>query len=240
MKRIFMAVLALGFVTCGVRAQDAPAAPAPLNTQKDKLSYAIGMEMGMGVKAQALDVDPALISQGLKDALSGGKPLMSDDELKSVIAGLQEQMKQKQEEAARVAGEENKKIGDDYLAKNAKKDGVVTLPSGLQYRVLKAGEGKKPVESDTVLCNYTGTFPDGTEFDSSLQAGKPVPFELKNVIPGFKEALLLMPVGSKWEVVIPPDLAYGDRGAMGVIGPNSTLIFTLEVISIQGAGTDAK
>ena len=240
MKRILMAVLALGLLTCTVRAQDAPPAPSALKTQKDKLSYAIGMEMGMGVKAQGLDVDPALISQGLKDAITGGTSLMSDDELKSVIAGLQEQMKQKQAEAQQAAGEENKKIGDAYMAKNAKKDGVVTLPSGLQYKVLKAGDGKKPAESDTVLCNYTGMFPDGTEFDSSVQAGKPVPFELKNVIPGFKEALLLMPVGSKWEVVIPPDLAYGDRGAMGVIGPNATLIFTLEVISIQGAGTDAK
>ncbi len=243
MKRIFWAVLALGIVTCSVRAQDAPAtpaAPAALKTQKDKLSYAIGMEMGMGVKAQGLDVDPALISQGLKDAITGGTSLLSDDELKSVIAGLQDQMKQKQAEALQAAGEENKKIGDEFMAKNAKKEGVVTLPSGLQYRVLKAGDGKKPVESDTVLCNYTGTFPDGTEFDSSTQNGKPVPFELKNVIPGFKEALLMMPVGSKWEVVIPPNLAYGDKGAMSVIGPNATLIFNLEVISIQAAGEDAK
>jgi len=251
MKRMGMAVLALGLMACGVRAQQAPAkapatppakapasapgqapaaktpaaqAPAsPFKTQKEKLSYAIGMEMGKGVKAQGIDVDATILVQGLNDAISGGKPQMSEEELRQVITALQQEIRQKQMQAQQAAATENK-------------DGVVVLPDGLQYKILTAGQGKKPVETDTVLCNYKGTFLDGTEFDSSAQAGKPVPFEVKNVIPGFREVLQLMPVGSKWQVYIPSSLAYGERGAGGVIGPNATLIFEIEVVSIQEAG----
>ena len=237
MKRIGIAVLALGVWACSASAQDAPAA---LKTQKEKLSYAIGMEMGKGVKSQGLDVDPGIVSQGLKDAITGGKSLMSDDELQAVITALQEQMKQKQMQALEAAAAENKNQGDAFLAENGKKQGVVTLPSGLQYKIITAGQGKKPAETDTVLCNYKGTFLDGTEFDSSAQAGKPVPFEIKTVIPGFQEALQLMPVGSKWQIVIPSNLAYGERGAGGVIGPNATLIFEVELVSIQAGSDNAK
>jgi FKBP-type peptidyl-prolyl cis-trans isomerase len=264
MKRMGMAVLALGLMACGVRAQQAPAkapatppakapasapgqapaaktpaaqAPAsPFKTQKEKLSYAIGMEMGKGVKAQGIDVDATILVQGLNDAISGGKPQMSEEELRQVITALQQEIRQKQMQAQQAAATENKTKGDAFLAENGKKDGVVVLPDGLQYKILTAGQGKKPVETDTVLCNYKGTFLDGTEFDSSAQAGKPVPFEVKNVIPGFREVLQLMPVGSKWQVYIPSSLAYGERGAGGVIGPNATLIFEIEVVSIQEAG----
>ena len=149
-------------------------------------------------------------------------------------------MKQKQMQAMEAAAAENKKQGDAFLAENGKKEGVVTLPSGVQYKVITAGQGRKPVETDTVLCNYKGSFPDGTEFDSSAEAGKPVPFEIKTVIPGFKEALELMPVGSKWQIVVPASLAYGERGAGNVIGPNATLIFEVELVSIQGAPDAAK
>jgi len=259
MKRMGMAVLALGLMACGVRAQQAPAnaPPAPpakapaagpakssapakapaaasaFKNQKEKLSYAIGMEMGKGVKTQGIDVDPALLTQGLNDALSGGKPRMSEEELKQVITALQQDLRQKQTASQQAAGAENKAKGDAYLAENAKKDGVVALPDGLQYKILTAGQGKKPAEADTVLCNYKGTFIDGTEFDSSEKAGKPVPFEVKNVIPGFKEVLQLMPVGSKWQVFIPSSLGYGERGAGSVIGPNSALIFEIELVGIQ-------
>ena len=258
MKRMGMAILAFGLLACGVRAQQAPAktpaappakAPAPaagqapagqppaatsaFKTQKEKLSYAIGMEMGKGVKAQGLDVDPAILVQGLNDAISGGKALMSEEELRQVITALQQDIRQKQAQAQQAAAAENKAKGDAFLAENGKKEGVVVLPDGLQYKILTAGQGKKPAESDTVLCNYKGTFLDGTEFDSSVRAGKPVPFEVKNVIPGFKEVLQLMPVGSKWQVVVPSNLAYGERGAGGVIGPNATLIFEVEVVDIQ-------
>lgn len=257
MKRMGMAVMALGLLACGVRAQQAPAkapaappakapatspsakapaaaAPAPaFKTQKEKLSYAIGMEMGKGVKVQGIDVDPGILAQGLKDALTDAKPQMSEDELKTVITGLQQEMRQKQMQIQEAAAAENKTKGDAFLAANAKKDGVVALPDGLQYKILTAGDGKKPAETDTVMCNYKGTFIDGTEFDSSTQAGKPVPFEVKNVIPGFKEVLQLMPVGSKWQVFIPSNLAYGESGAGGVIGPNSALVFEIELVSIQ-------
>jgi FKBP-type peptidyl-prolyl cis-trans isomerase len=258
MKRMGMAVLALGLLACGVSAQQAPAktpatppakapatppakapaaasqAPAPaFKTQKEKVSYAIGMEMGKGVKAQGMDVDPGILAQGLKDAMSGAKPQMSEEELKQVITALQQEMRQKQMQIQGAAAAENKTKGDAFLATNAKKDGVVALPDGLQYKILAAGEGKKPAETDTVLCNYKGTFLDGTEFDSSTQAGKPVPFEVKNVIPGFKEVLQMMPVGSKWQVFVPSNLAYGERGAGNVIGPNATLIFEIELVSIE-------
>lgn len=237
MKRIGMAVMALGLLACSANAQNTP---ATLKTEKDKLSYAIGMEMGKGVKAQGLDVDTGLVSQGLKDAITGGKSLMSDDELQTVISALQTQLKQKQEEAQEAVAAENKERGEAFLVENGKKAGVVTLPSGLQYKIITAGQGKKPVASDTVLCNYKGTFLDGTEFDSSAAAGKPVPFEVKSIIPGFQEALLLMPVGSKWQIFVPSNLAYGERGAGGVIGPNATLIFDLELVSIQAGPSDTK
>jgi len=258
MKRIGMGILALGLLACGVRAQQAPAkapatppakapaakapaaATAPgFKTQKEKLSYAIGMEMGKGVKIQGIDVDPSVVAMGLKDALTDAKPQMSEEDLKQVITGLQQEMRQKQMQAQEAAASENKTKGDAYLEANKKKEGVVVLPDGLQYKILTAGVGKKPVETDTVLCNYKGTFIDGTEFDSSTQAGKPVPFEVKNVIPGFKEVLQLMPVGSKWQVVVPSNLAYGERGAGGVIGPNATLIFDIEVVSIEANAPDA-
>ncbi|HEV7968910.1 MAG TPA: FKBP-type peptidyl-prolyl cis-trans isomerase [Candidatus Acidoferrales bacterium] len=259
MKRMGMAGLALGLIACGVKAQQAPtktpatppaakspgAAPAqtpagqppapasPFKSQKEKLSYAIGMEMGKGVKAQGLDVDPTVLIQGLNDAMSGGKSQMSEEELRQVITALQQDIRQKQMQAQQTAAAENKAKGDSFLAENGKKDGVVVLPDGLQYKILTAGQGKKPAETDTVMCNYKGTFLDGTEFDSSTQAGKPVPFEVKNVIAGFKEVLQLMPVGSKWQVFIPSSLAYGERGAGNVIAPNATLIFEIELVSIQ-------
>lgn len=257
MKRMGMAIFALGLFACGARAQQAPAkapaappakapaaaaAPAPaaqgsapaFKTQKEKISYAIGMEMGKGVKTQGIDVDPSILEQGLKDALSGAKSQMSEDEIKQVITALQQDIRQKQMQVQEAAAAENKTKGEAFLAANAKKEGVVALPDGLQYKILTAGQGKKPVESDTVMCNYKGTFVDGTEFDSSAQAGKPVPFEVKNVIPGFKEVLQLMPVGSKWQVFVPSNLAYGERGAGGVIGPNAMLIFEIELVSIEG------
>jgi FKBP-type peptidyl-prolyl cis-trans isomerase FklB len=263
MKRMGMAVLALGLMTCSVRAQQAPAkAPTPpaktpatppakapattpqaksssaapaqgLTTAKQKNSYAIGMEMGKGLKGQGIDIDSTVLIQGLKDALTDAKPQMSEDELRQVVTALQAEMRQKQMQAQEMAANENKTKGEAFLAANQKKDGVVVLPDGLQYKILTAGTGKKPMENDTVLCNYKGTFIDGQEFDSSAQAGKPVPFEVKNVIPGFKEVLQLMPMGSKWQVFIPSNLAYGERGAGGVIGPNSTLIFEIEVVSID-------
>ena len=208
--------------------------PAALKTEKDKVSYAIGVQIAASIKGQGLDIDPDMVSKGFKDVLSGGKPLMSEDELRVTLTTLQQQMKEKQMQAMSKMAADNKKTGDAFLAENGKKEGVTTLPSGIEYKVIKAGTGPKPAASDTVLCNYRGTFIDGTEFDSSLSTRQPAKFPVGGVIPGFKEVLQLMPTGSKWQIVIPASLAYGENGAGDTIGPNSTLIFEVELVSIEG------
>jgi FKBP-type peptidyl-prolyl cis-trans isomerase FklB len=210
------------------------AAPLTLKTQKEKFSYALGMKMGGNLKKQDVPVDPTILARGLKDALAGGKTLLTDDEAQAALTDVQNDLRKKQQEKMQQAGAANKKEGETFLAANKGKDGVKTLPSGLQYKILKEGTGAKPAASDTVSCNYRGTLTNGTEFDSSAKhGGQPATFPVSGVIKGWTEALQLMPVGSKWELFIPPDLAYGDRGAGPDIGPDSTLIFEVELVSIQ-------
>ena len=204
-----------------------------LKTGKDKLSYAIGMNIGESMKKDSLDVDPAIMARALKDALTGSKPLMTDEEAKTVITAFRTEMMKKQQAKAQQAGEANKLAGQKFLAENKTKEGVVALPDGLQYKIIKQGTGPKPTASDTVVTNYRGTLIDGTEFDSSYKRGEPVTFPVGQVIKGWTEALQLMPVGSKWQLFIPSDLAYGERSPGGEIGPNSTLIFDIELVSIQ-------
>ena len=209
-----------------------PAAPV-LKTPKDKISYAIGADLAGKLKSQSIDVDPVLLSRGLRDAFAGTKPLMTQDEVRSALTDLQNQLRQKQMAMVKELGEKNKKDGDAFLAENKGKEGVVALPSGLQYKILKAGDGEKPKSTDTVVCNYRGTLLNGKEFDSSYKRGQPATFPVSGVIKGWTEALQLMPVGSKWQLFIPPDLAYGDRGAGNDIAPGATLIFEVELLSIQ-------
>jgi FKBP-type peptidyl-prolyl cis-trans isomerase FklB len=205
-----------------------------LKTQKDKASYAIGLNIGKSMQKDSVDVDTSILLRGLKDGLAGSKPLLTDDEARAVMVTLQTEMRKKQEEKALVQGDANKKEGEAFLADNKTKEGVITLPSGLQYKILKEGTGPKPVATDTVVCNYKGTLLDNTEFDSSYKRGQPATFPLNNVIKGWTEALQLMPVGSKWELFIPSELAYGARGGPGgSIGPNATLIFEVELMSVQ-------
>ena len=206
--------------------------PLVLETEKDKASYAIGLNVGKGLHRDSIDVEPKILLQGIEDALADGKLLLTDDEIKTVLADLQNQVRQRQEEKRLALVETNKKEGDAFLAANKTKEGVVTLPSGLQYKVLVAGTGAKPSAADTVVCNYRGTLLDNTEFDSSYKRGQPVTFSVGGVIKGWTEALQLMPVGSKWQLFIPPDLAYGERG-QSTIGPNATLVFEVELVSIQ-------
>ena len=215
-----------------------PVATAPaLTTDRDKESYALGLNIAKGLKAQGVDVDIALLLRGVKDTLSSAKPLLTDDEVRAALTKLQTEVRQKQEEQRKLQGDKNLKEGEAFLAANKAKDGVVTLPSGLQYKVLTQGAGPKPAATDTVVCQYRGTLLDGTEFDSSYKRGQPATFQLNRVIKGWTEALQLMPVGSKWQLFIPPDLAYGDRGAPGSpIGPNATLIFEVELMKIQTPG----
>jgi FKBP-type peptidyl-prolyl cis-trans isomerase FklB len=224
--------------TASSTAKKATTPPVVLQTPKDKNSYAIGMSIGASVSKQMkqdqVDVDPALVARGLKDSLAGDKLLMTEEEAKATITTLSNDVKKRQQEMFQAAAEKNKKQGDDFLEANKTKPDVVTTPSGLQYKVLQAGSGPKPAATDTVVCNYRGTLLDGTEFDSSIKRGQPVTLTVGQVIKGWTEALQLMPVGSKWQIYLPPALAYGDRGTPnGPIGPNATLIFDVELVSIQ-------
>ena len=214
-------------------AQVSAGEPPALKTQKEKISYGIGVDMSRNFKKQGVEYDLKTLMRGFQDESSGKKLLMSEEEMRSTLNAYQTELLQKRVQALRVAAEQNKKAGDAFLAENKTKEGVVTLPSGLQYKILKAGDGKKPTESDTVECNYRGTLINGTEFDNSARTGKPATFKVAGLITGWTEALQLMPVGSKWQLVIPPQLAYGDGGAGSVIGPNATLIFELELLAIK-------
>ncbi len=221
------------------------AEPPALTTRKDKFSYALGMNIGSGLganlKRQSVEVDWNLVSQGLKDSAAGSKTRLTEDEAKAVLTEVQNELQKQQQEKMKEAGEKNKTEGDAFLAANKDKEGVVTLPSGLQYKILTTGTGPKPAATDSVVCNYRGTLVNGTEFDSSYKRGQPATFGVGQVIKGWTEALQLMPVGSKWQLFIPSSLAYGERGEpRGGIEPNATLIFEVELLSIQDTTKDDK
>ncbi len=238
-----LAVLMVGCALLPVaHAKDAPAGKpsaeqsstaAPVKTDKKKVSYGIGVDIGKNFKRLALDLDLDSMAEGLEDAYEGKKLSIPDNELRSIMSAYQNELKEKQVAAIKNAADTNLKEGEKFLAENAKKEGVVTLPSGLQYKIIKKGDGKMPKDTDTVECNYRGTLIDGVEFDSSSRIGKPVQFKVGGVIPGWQEALKLMPAGSKWQLFIPSKLAYGQRGAGRDIGPNATLLFDVELLSIQ-------
>ncbi len=218
-------------------------APA-LTTRKQKFSYALGMNIGNGLgnnlKKQSVEVDWNLVAQGLKDSVAGGKTRLTQEEAQAVLTEVQNEVRKEQQEKMQEASAKNKTEGDAFLAANKSKEGVVTLPDGLQYKILNAGTGPKPTASDSVVCNYRGTLVNGTEFDSSYKRGQPATFGVGQVIKGWTEALQLMPVGSKWQLFIPSSLAYGERGAGADIGPNATLIFEVELLSIQEKAKDEK
>jgi len=209
------------------------AAPLTLKTPKDKFSYALGMKMGANLHKQAVPVDANILARGLKDGLAGTKTLLTDEEAQAAIVEVQNDLRKKVQEKMQVEGAANKKEGESFLATNKGKEGVVTLPSGLQYKILKEGTGPKPTATDSVVCNYRGTLINGTEFDSSYKRGQPATFPVTGVIKGWTEALQLMPVGSKWQLFIPSDLAYGERGPAPEIGSNATLVFEVELLSIE-------
>jgi|CZLA01.1.fsa_nt_gi FKBP-type peptidyl-prolyl cis-trans isomerase FklB len=213
------------------------AAPA-LTTRKQKFSYALGMDIGSGLganlKKQSVEVDPNLVSQGLKDSMSGAKTRLTEEEKKAVLTEMQNDI-------TKEIADKNKTESEAFLTANKAKDGVVTLPSGLQYKILTAGAGPKPTASDSVVCNYRGTLANGTEFDSSYKRGQPATFGVGQVIKGWTEALQLMPTGSKWQLFVPSSLAYGEAGQPRAgIGPNTTLIFEVELISIAEKAKDEK
>ncbi len=199
----------------------------------DNVSYSLGMKMGRDFKEQGIDVDAAIIRQAITD-IDNDKPLLlTEEQIKEAMDSFQKEYSVKKESVAKVEGLNNRKYGDAFLSENARKPGVVVLPSGLQYKVLNQGAGKKPTTESKVTVNYVGTSVDGKEFDSSYKRGKPATFPVNGVIAGWTEALQLMREGTKWQVFIPANLAYGERGAGKVIGPNATLIFEIELISVD-------
>jgi FKBP-type peptidyl-prolyl cis-trans isomerase FklB len=206
-----------------------------LKDNKDKASYSIGMNIGSNLKRQNVDLNPDALMAGLKDAMSGKKPLLNDQEVKEAMMSLEKDMQEKQA----AAGQKNAAEGEKFLAENKTKPGVKTTASGLQYKVEKEGNGAQPKASDTVTVNYRGTLINGTEFDSSYKRGQPATFPVSGVIKGWTEALQLMKAGAKYQLFIPANLAYGERGAGHDIGPNSTLIFDVELMEVKPAAGGA-
>ncbi len=203
-----------------------------VKTDKEKLSYSLGYQFGQNAKRNTLDLDPDVFAAAIKDVLADSKPALTDDEMRTVVQDFQQKLQQKLMAQAQEQANKNKADGDAFRAKNKKNKGVTTLASGLQYRVVKAGTGKKPTLADSVTAHYSGKLVNGKEFDSSYKRGQPATFPLGGVIKGWQEALPLMQEGAKWEVVIPPELGYGPTGAGQNIGPNETLIFEIELITV--------
>ncbi len=204
-----------------------------LKDMKDKISYSIGLNIGRDFKENGMDIDADVLARGIRDVFAGGELLMTDQEIQETLMAFQQEAVAKQQEKMTAVAAENLKAGEAFLAENGKKEGVVTLPSGLQYKIISEGSGKSPAAEDTVTVNYRGTLVDGTEFDSSYKRGEPATFPVNGVIAGWTEALQLMKEGAKWELYIPSSLAYGERGAGRVIGPGSALVFEVELLKVQ-------
>jgi len=215
-------------------AQDKTPAAVKLESEAQKISYIFGHNIGSRIKSDGIKVEVDTLMAGIKAALAGQPSQLSEDETNATLQKFQQEMQAEQEKAAAAAGGENAKAGTDFLATNGKREGVTTTASGLQYEILKKAEGPKPSKEDSVKVHYHGTLIDGTVFDSSVDRGEPAEFGVGQVIAGWTEALQLMPVGSKWKLFIPSKLAYGERGAGEDIGPNSTLIFEVELLAIDG------
>jgi FKBP-type peptidyl-prolyl cis-trans isomerase FklB len=229
MKHLFAAVLGICCLFGVCFAADKP----ELIDLKERESYSLGYQFGKNLKFQGVDIDLDLYTSGVRDAVDGKAPRMTPEEIRAAISGLQQRLKLAQQEALKEEAEKNLAQGKAFLADNGKKDGVKTLASGLQYTVLAEGSGKSPQKTNTVTVHYRGTLIDGSEFDSSISRGQPATFKVDGVIPGWTEALQLMKPGAKWRLFIPPGLAYGERGSPPRIPPNSTLIFEVELISVN-------
>lgn len=228
MKQSFIYLTVLVFVSAAFAQQ-----PAQLKDEKDKVSYSIGLDIGNTFKKQSMDINTDVLMSGLKDALSGSKPLLTEEEVKQTMTAYSKSMMEKQAEKSKEAASKNTGVGEKFLAENKTKEGVKTTPSGLQYKILQEGDGPTPKETDTVVTHYRGTLIDGKEFDSSYKRNEPATFPVNRVIKGWTEALQMMKVGSKYQLFIPSSLAYGERGAGQDIGPNETLIFEVELREIK-------
>ncbi|KTD51801.1 macrophage infectivity potentiator (Mip) [Legionella quinlivanii] len=229
MKLVAAATMSLAMSTA-IAASD-----VTLSTDMDKLSYSIGADLGKNFKKQGIEVNPAAMAKGLQDGMAGSQLMLTDDQMKEVLNKFQKDLMSKRNAEFSKKSEENKSKGEAFLNQNKTKEGVVSLPSGLQYKVIETGSGAKPAKEDTVTVEYTGKTIDGQVFDSTDKSGKPATFKVSQVIPGWTEALQLMPAGSTWEIYIPSNLAYGPRSVGGPIGPNETLIFKIHLISVKKA-----
>ncbi|CAN5603189.1 macrophage infectivity potentiator Mip [soil metagenome] len=225
-KQLMLPAIAAAMMVVSCNAQDKSKSTGNMKTQNDSISYSLGVSIGNNFKTNNLDsINPDLLSKGMKDVFAGKASLTQEQADATINAFMMQKEK--------VKGEESTKKGLAYLEENKKKPGVQVTASGMQYQILKAGTGPKPTLNDKITAHYHGTLIDGTVFDSSVDRGQPASFPVSGVIPGWTEALQMMPVGSKWRLVLPSNLAYGERGAGGKIGPNSVLIFEVELISID-------
>ena len=244
MKKSLVGIALMALLTIACQGQAGE--KVVLDTDAAKESYAIGYSIGEDFKQQGIEVDTRVLAKGMADALAGGEAMLSEEERMAIFSTLQQRMMEKQqammaerEKEMAASAEKNLTEGQAFLAENAKQEGVVTLDSGLQYQVLTKGKGAPPIATDEVKVHYHGTLVDGTVFDSSVERGEPVTFPVNGVIQGWVEALQLMPPGSKWKLFIPSDLAYGERGAGPVIGPNAVLIFEVELLEINPKKVEA-
>jgi FKBP-type peptidyl-prolyl cis-trans isomerase FklB len=228
MKSYIISSVALGLLVVSASGQD----KLDLKETKARVSYCIGTDIGNTFKRQGIEIDPKVLVAGVADALAG-KLQLTDAEIKDTMTAFETSMMAKMQEKEKVDAEKNAKAGEKFLADNAKKEGIKVTPSGLQYKVIKSGTGKTPKLTDTVKTHYHGTLIDGTVFDSSVERKEPVTFPVGGVIPGWTEALQLMKEGDKWQLFVPSKLAYGEQGRGGKIGPNTTLIFEVELLSIE-------
>jgi FKBP-type peptidyl-prolyl cis-trans isomerase FklB len=212
---------------------------ALLKDQKDKFSYSLGVDIGNYIKRMETEANLDLLVRGVKDTLAGNPPLLSSNEVRQAMAAIQRDFRTKQEEKRKLQGQKNKEEGVKFLAENKNQPGVITLPSGLEYKIIAEGAGEPPKSNDVVTVNYRGTLIDGTEFDSSLKRGKPATFAVMGVVKGWSEALQLMKPGAKWQLFIPSTLAYGEAGRPPSIGPNAALIFEVELVSAKSSAAPA-
>jgi FKBP-type peptidyl-prolyl cis-trans isomerase FklB len=234
--RLFAVVIMLTYLAGCTPEEASSASELKLDTPKNRISYTIGVNIGQDFKSQNMDVDPDLLLMGLKDTLSGKELQLTEEEMVQEIQNFQQEMQVKMAAEMEAKAAENKAAGEAFLAENAKQEGVVVTESGLQYKIIEPGQGDSPGPADVATVHYRGTLIDGTQFDSSYDRGQPASFPVGGVIPGWSEALQLMKPGAKWQLSIPAELAYGERGAGQDIGPNSTLLFDVELISVeQGA-----
>lgn len=199
---------------------------------EERVSYAIGLNIGRNLQREGIEVDPALLAEGIRDVLSGADPKLTDEQIDAALTEYQTQLRERMAARREADAASNEEAGAAFLRENADREGVVTLPSGLQYEIVSAGDGAQPTAADRVQVHYAGTLIDGTQFDSSYDRGEPAEFGVGEVIPGWTEILQLMPVGSKWKVYIPSELGYGQRGAGDKIGPNAVLVFEIELLQI--------